>query len=76
MPGKTNQVNGEVARRRNAPISLEQIDTLPDEGVSSLYADSLPERAKRLNQAAHGQEQPQNAELVLLRAKEKFERRG
>ena len=65
----------EVAHRRNAHISLDQIDALPAETVNSLYVDSLRERAKRLNQAAHGQEQ-QNAQQALLRVKQEFERRG
>jgi hypothetical protein len=45
-----------MQRRRNAPVSTQQIDELGDDQVTDLYQQSLRERAKRMNNAANGEE--------------------
>jgi hypothetical protein len=44
---------GQVEANRNAPISMEELDTLDDASVERTYQQTMRERAKRMNQAAH-----------------------
>jgi hypothetical protein len=53
---KRAETRGEMQRRRNAPVSTEQMDQLGDDQVTDLYQQSLRERTRRMNKAASGEE--------------------
>jgi hypothetical protein len=72
---KRAQTRGEMQRRRNQPVSVQELDSLDDQAVQRTYQETMLERAKRIRAADGGQQQPTDPVSVLLKQKADFENR-
>jgi hypothetical protein len=72
---KRAQTQGEMQRRRNQPVSVQELDSLDDQAVQRTYQETMLERAKPIRAADGGQQQPTDPVSVLLKQKADFENR-